>query len=444
VSRHPRRSLARDRNFLIFWTGQTFAVLGDAFALVAIPLLVLEATGSVARMGLITAVNGAGALLAGLVAGPLVDRLDRRRLMIQCDLGRVVSYGLIPVGWWLLDEPLWLLYGMAFVAAAFGMVFGVGYVTAIATLVDRDRIVEANARLQTTFALSFVVGPMLAGVLSHRYGAGAIAVTAVAYGISAVSLLFVRLRRAAAARPHGAGAGGHLAGFRFLFGEPFFRALTLIFGTYALLSTGTLDLIIFHVREDLGQSENVVGLLFGVASLGAILGGVLIGRLRRRFGFGPLFAGGLILSGAAIAALGLAESVVLVGLVAIVYTFADNVRGITTMSTRQELTPDYLLGRVTAAFWLAFNATGPLGAALVTAAGARFGAPAALVGVGVVAVVLGAITVLTPAGAHHPRLAADYPVEHEVAVTTPLGIDRSPSSPPEAVAAVGATVDHGD
>jgi MFS family permease len=76
------RSLARDRNFLIFWAGQTFAVLGDAFALVALPLLVLEATGSVARMGQITAVNGAGALLAGLVAGPLVDRLDRRRLMI--------------------------------------------------------------------------------------------------------------------------------------------------------------------------------------------------------------------------------------------------------------------------------------------------------------------------------------------------------------------------
>ena len=176
-----RSSLARDRNFAIFWAGQTFAVLGDAFAIVAIPLLVLDATGSVAKMGLVTAVNGLGALLAGLFAGPLVDRLDRRRLMIQCDLGRVVTYALIPLGWWALDGPLWLLYGLGFVASALSMVFGVGYITAVANLVDRDRIIEANGRLQTTFALSWVFGPMLAGVLFDFFGAGALFLTALTY-----------------------------------------------------------------------------------------------------------------------------------------------------------------------------------------------------------------------------------------------------------------------
>jgi hypothetical protein len=79
VSRRPVRpgtgsgrhhSLIHDRNFLVFWAGQTFSVLGDAIALIALPLLVLEATDSVARMGQITAVHGAGALVAGLVAGP--------------------------------------------------------------------------------------------------------------------------------------------------------------------------------------------------------------------------------------------------------------------------------------------------------------------------------------------------------------------------------------
>jgi MFS family permease len=420
------RSLARDRNFLIFWAGQTFAVLGDAFALVALPLLVLEATGSVARMGQITAVNGAGALLAGLVAGPLVDRLDRRRLMIWCDLGRVVTYGLIPLGWWLLAEPLWLLYVLTFVAAAFAMVFGVGYVTAIANLVDRDRIIEANGRLQTTFALSFVVGPLLAGILFHRFGAGAILLTSCTYGISAITLAFVRLRRAAAQRQHGASAG-HLAGFRFLWQEPFFRSLTLLFGAFALLSTGTLDLMIFHVKEDLGGTDNTVGLLFGIAAIGSILGGLLAGRLRHHLGFGPIFAGGLILEGLAVAVFGLSEAVLLAGLVAIVFTFAENVRGIATMSTRQELTPDHLLGRVTAAFWLAFSGPGPLGAALVTAAGERFGAPTALVGVGLIAIVIGAVSLLTPAGARHPRLVrSDDPTER----VAPPAPDVSLSNPP--------------
>ena len=90
------RSLARDRNFAVFWAGQTFSVLGDAVAVIAIPLLVLDATGSLARMGLVTALVGGGSLVAGVAAGPLVDRLDRRRLMIRCDLGRAFLYALVP------------------------------------------------------------------------------------------------------------------------------------------------------------------------------------------------------------------------------------------------------------------------------------------------------------------------------------------------------------
>ena len=77
-------SLIHDRNFLIFWAGQTFSVLGDAIALIALPLLVLEATDSVARMGQITAVHGLGALAAGLAAGPAAARragVDRRLLV---------------------------------------------------------------------------------------------------------------------------------------------------------------------------------------------------------------------------------------------------------------------------------------------------------------------------------------------------------------------------
>jgi len=202
--------------------------------------------------------------------------------MIQCDLGRLVCSALIPLGWWLLPEPLWLLYTLAFLGAGFGMIFGIAYVTAVANLVDRDQILDANGKLQTTFALSYVLGPMVAGLLFGAFGAGALAVTSVAYGISAFSLRFVRLRRAAAVRAgeEGRRADGYgnergragaderarrrrrslggqdwLAGFRFLYTEPVFRALTLLMAAFAFLATGGLDLIIFHVKEDLGQSH---------------------------------------------------------------------------------------------------------------------------------------------------------------------------------------------
>ncbi|KUO16021.1 hypothetical protein AQJ91_37975 [Streptomyces dysideae] len=67
----------RQRDFGIFWAAQTLSVLGDSFALIALPLLVLQATGSLARMGLLTAVGGAASVLAAVFAGAVVDRVDQ-------------------------------------------------------------------------------------------------------------------------------------------------------------------------------------------------------------------------------------------------------------------------------------------------------------------------------------------------------------------------------
>ena len=95
----PAARLWRNRNFNIFWFGQTLSGLGDAVAMIAMPLLVLQVTGSVAQMGLVIGTFAVMQLFTGIFAGILVDRLDRRRLMIDCDLGRQFVYALIPVGW---------------------------------------------------------------------------------------------------------------------------------------------------------------------------------------------------------------------------------------------------------------------------------------------------------------------------------------------------------
>lgn len=424
-------SLIHDRNFLTFWAGQTFSVLGDAIALIALPLLVLEATDSVARMGQITAVHGAGALVAGLAAGPIVDRFDRRRLMIQCHVGRLACFVLIPVLWWTLPEPLWALYALAFVGAGFGMVFGVAYVTAVANLVDRDQILDANGKLQTTFALSYVLGPMLAGILFGAFGAGALLITASTYAISIGSLGFVRLRRASATRADAAApkevhprrrgrAESWLAGFRFLYVQPVFRSLTLLMGAFAFLSTGTLDLIIFHLREDLGQSDQTVGIVFGLASVGAIVAGILTTRIRHRWGFGPVLAAAFVVQGITILLIGLSGAVLAIVLIAMVYTFAETTRGTTTMTLRQELTPDHLLGRVTAAFWIAFSVPGPIGAAALTAIAEDVGAGASLVGIGVIGMAIGTVAIFTPAGQRRPRL-----VEADVDDLTPYPLSAA-------------------
>ena len=416
----PSRSLARDRNFAVFWAGQTFSVLGDAVALIAIPLLVLDATGSLARMGLVTALFGVGSLIAGIAAGPLVDRLDRRRLMIRCDLGRAALYALVPLCWWLIGPQLWLVYVVTVVGAAFGMLFGVAYITAVANLVDRDRLTEANGRLQATAAVAFVVGPMLAGLVSGRFGpTAAVGIDAATFLVSAASLTRVRLRRAAAVRPPaGVGEGGKpppgrrqefLAGVRFLVDDPLFRTITLLMGVLAFVATGATDLFIFLLKDDFGQSDRGVGIVFGIAAVGSTLGGVLTPALRRRWGFGACFVGGFALEGLALLGAGFVPSVAGIAAVAALFTFAEGVRGIATMSLRQELTPDHLLGRVTAAFWTVFSVPGPLGAAAVTALGERIGVPAAFRLMGALVLLLAALAARGPARARFPTRSDGRP-----------------------------------
>lgn len=403
----PAARLWRNRNFNIFWVGQLLSALGDAFALIALPLLVLETTGSVAQMGLVTGASGVSMLLTGIFAGAIVDRVDRRRLMILCDLGRALLYGLIPLGWWLGGTSLWLIYTVAIGGTALGMVFQVAYTAAIPNLVDHDQITDANGRLQSTFALASFVGPMLAGLVSARFGpAAAIGIDALSFLVSAASLLLIRLRPSSAptssdTRPTSLFAELS-AGVRFLLGEPVLRAVTLIFFLFTLIASGGFDLFIYYLKTDLGQSDNAVGLVFGVASLGAVLGALLTPLLRRRWGFGGCFLGGMALECVAIAAIGLAPSVLLMAGLAMGMTFGNAVKLINSMSLRQEITPDHLLGRVTSAFWIIIRAPRPIGAAVTTALAGQFGAATVLVVIGGLGLLIMIGGLFTPARTRWP------------------------------------------
>jgi MFS family permease len=399
ADRRPGRALWRDRNFAIFWAGQTLSSAGDSFAYIAVPLLVLRATGSVAQMGLLTGVAGAASVCAGIAAGVLVDRLDRRTLLICCDLARMALYALIPLVW-AFGPQVWLLYLVLPACEAIGMVFQVTYVTAVRNLVDADRITEANGLLFASAAAVGVAGPLLAGLIAGLLGpATAVAFDAASFALSAASAFLIRLRsqdRPEAAAPRERPWPEFIAGARFLWRHPVLRPLTVVLSFYIFLTFGLTNVLIYYLRHDLGQSYAVVGLVLAIAAVGPVAGSMLVARLRRKIGFGASWIAPVAVGGVAIACTGATRVIPVIAALAAIYLACEAVAGTCSMSLRQEVTPDHLLGRVTSAFWTIHFAPGPVGAVLLGWAAGRYGVGPVLVTVGAGCSLLAAIALFTP------------------------------------------------
>ncbi|MFC7986491.1 MFS transporter [Streptomyces sp. NPDC057336] len=397
------RPLWRQRDFGVFWAAQTLSVLGDSFALIALPLLVLEATGSIARMGLLTAVGGAAAVLAAVFAGTVVDRVDRRRLLIGCDLVRMVLYGLIPLVW-LLGPQVWLLYAVLPLCEAVGMFFALGYVTVVRSLVGTEQLTEANGRLNATAAAAGVLGPLCAGVVAAWSGpAAAVGVDAASFGVSAALVAIVRFRprpaddRADADKGERPGLWQDLrTGVAFLRRHPVLRALTALLCCFSFLTLGLNDLVIYHLKHDLGHDDGTVGTVMAVGALGTITGALLVARVRRGLGFGPTWTGAVAVCGLAFAGMGRATDVATVALLSAAFLACVGMAGTCSMSLRQEVTPEHLLGRVTSAFWTLQYSVAPIGAAVLTWAAERRGTTPVALAAGACCVLIAVAALFTP------------------------------------------------
>ncbi|WP_406386553.1 MFS transporter [Streptomyces sp. NBC_00211] len=398
-------SLWRNRDFNVFWLGQALSVLGGSISLLALPLLVYDATGSVVQMGLITVVTGVTSIVTGVFAGHVVDRTDRRRLMITCDLVRALLLGAVPLIW-LAGLRIWVLYVLTALVTALKTLFDVAYVTAVPGLVRADDLTAANGRLMGTFAVGTLCGPAAAGFLAAGVGADwGLGVDGATFLVSAVSLRWVAFERDGSAEPPAAKPRAaepaklremFVVGFRFLWSHPVLRPLTVLLTLLTFVTMGATDLLVYRIQHELGQDAATVGYVIAASGLGVVGAAFAAAPLRRVFGFGACWLGSVALVGAAVAGTGVSHSLPVIALLAAVFMFGMTLGGVCSMTLRQEVTPDPLLGRVTSAFWTVHNASGPVGAAALTVLAARYGVPAVSVAAGVFCLLIVGAGLLTP------------------------------------------------
>ena len=303
--------------------------------------------------------------------------------MISVNVARAVAVGglalIVGVG----GAELWMLYALAFVLGVGETLFDTAAQSVMPNIVNSDQLDHANGRLYAVeLTANQFLGPPIAAVIAGATLAGAVAVSSGLYLLAGLALIAITGSFRASAEPRTTTIRRDIAdGLRYLAGHRLLRVLAVCVGISNLASSATMALLPLHVISPgpMGLNEAGYGLFITTFAVGSVIGTLLVGRLRELLGTRWL----LIVATASFPLFSFApvatDSPWLAGLGLFVAGAASVGWNIVTVSLRQRIVPDQLLGRVNAGYRLVAWGTMPLGAALGGIIAGTFTIPTALI-----------------------------------------------------------------
>jgi MFS family permease len=340
--------LLANHDFKVLLSTQGASALGDAVSFTALPLLVLALTGSGFAMGLVSAMQTLPDLVVGMLAGAIVDRSDRKRIMLLADLGRAGLTALIPLSVALGGPTLVVILVVAAPMAILRSFFLAGYTASVPALVGRSQLARANSFFETVYSSGYIVGPAIAGVLATTIGPGpTLAIDAASFAVSGLGLAFVRRPLVAPVdRPREPILTEVRQGIDFIAGHPILRSSILFWGATSILSAPIVTALTIHITRDLGYEASILGLVLTAFGIGTVAGSLLTARtsVRRRVGW--VLLGGNLLTAAALLCVAVAVDVAFLLASAVVAGIAQSLVLVTYLTMRTAFSPDALLGRI--------------------------------------------------------------------------------------------------
>ena len=279
-----------NRAFRLYFTGQAASFIGDGLRTLALPLLVYHLTGSALTIGVAYALQFLPFALAGLVGGSLADRLDRRTLMVSCDLLRFAVVAVLVAGVLLKFLSLAQIYASIAVISVCAAIFAGGEASSIPFVLGKERATQAVATLIAAEQGANLIAPPIGGALFTLGGAlPALAVNALTYLVS-----FGAISRIATLGPETAGrlptwselVADIRVGFRFMWSDTAMRAITLLSLGLNLFGMMAGAIYIPFFKAALGASDAQVGLTLGIGAVGTMCGSLLAGAVAGRWPFG--------------------------------------------------------------------------------------------------------------------------------------------------------------
>ncbi|HUH07332.1 MAG TPA: MFS transporter [Egibacteraceae bacterium] len=340
------------------WSASVVSNLGDGTSFVAYPWLASTLTRDpilIAGLGVATRLPW---LLFSLPAGAIVDRADRRRLMMWMNAARAALSGAVALSVLTGTMTIPLLYAAALVIGCAEVLYDNAAQTIMPRLVPPDRLERANGNLWgAETVMNQFVGPPLGGVLVAVGLSVPFFVDAGSFALAGGLILLIGgLHRAAPAADSGSPATRRSLvsemreGFAWLWRHRLLRLLAIMLGAINAAGAMSFAIFVLFVQEILDLGSAGFGLVMTAGAVGAVVGSVIAPSITRRIGAGPSLWATLGLGVLTQAATGSTSAALVAGVMSAGFSFGAVLWNIVTVSLRQQIIPDHLLGRVNSVY----------------------------------------------------------------------------------------------
>lgn len=289
--REVRALLGGNANYRRLWLAQVISEIGDYFNNVAVFGLALERTGSGLVVSGVMLARAIPAVAAGPVAGVLLDRFDRKRIMVASDLARAVVAAAFLLA--LVIPGAWLLYVLSAALMFASPFFTSGRNAILPEIASAEELHTANSVTQTTSWATIAAGAMLGGLIAGKFGYGwAFGLNAASFLVSAV--LVARIR-SCGGRSTARGSASvfvlrpwseYREGLRYIGSAPLILGITLLHVGWAAGGGAAQILFALFGEKVFGRGAAGIGTIWGFAGLGLLAGGVLGHAIGKRAGYG--------------------------------------------------------------------------------------------------------------------------------------------------------------
>ena len=358
------KSLWLNLDYMLLWSGQLVSNVGTQVSTLAFPLLILALTNSPAQAGFAGALRALPYVIFSLPAGALIDRWDRKRVMILCDTGRALSMASIPVALVLGHLTILQLYLVSLIEGTLFVFFNIAEAACLPRVVPKEQLPAATAQNMATDGITVLLGPSLGGAL---YTVGRLlpfVADAVSYMVSVISLFFIKVKfqkeRVAARRNLWVEIR---EGLSWLWHQPLIRFIAILTGGNNLISSGYV-LIIIVLAQQQHASSFTIGLIFAVGGIGGIIGALIATSLQKRLSFAQAIIGTSWIFALCVPLYAIAPNPLVLGIITAATFVSGPVYNVVQFSYRSAIIPDELQGRVNSVFRLIAFGGQPLGLAL--------------------------------------------------------------------------------